>query len=426
MHVLKGGASDYGSVKGEALREEKGHSKVGTINPELTDQNYSLCQHEAPEQIDEYIKSLGVKRKIRADAVRFVSVIIDYPKDEIMDEEKFFQNAKEGLKEHFNISEEAILYATVHKDEGHPHMHLSFVPLIQKEKTYKDGHTEMQTKLSAFDVITPEALQKLHPFMQSYMASRGFTGTLHHDDGEKRDKEFLEHKLEQIEKDIDEKEQKITVINSYTDLLQRNQSALSERLYNLQSQIEEADEQIKEKNEVIEPLEAKISLLTSQMDNLQAEADKIVSEAKLKAESIVEEAQTEALSQKEKYRSAYENILNSARSKADEIVSGAKTEAQGIINEAQETADAITHAAFSNADLQTVKKENEKLKAENTWLKGVIQTFHDKIEDIYWVHHEEPLFAPLREFLTEFNRTMHNGMDGIKRTVKNISSNLGH
>lgn len=202
MHVIKCGASDYGSVRGEACREEGFNSKVGTINPELTQNNYSLIDREPPKDIDEYIKSLGVKRKIRADAVRCASVIVDYPKDETRPPEDFFADAKRGLQEHFGIKDDAILYARVHVDEGHEHMHFAFIPLLESEKTYKDGHTEMQVKLSAKEILTKESLQELHPFIQKYMEERGYEGTLYYADGEKRDKDFLEHKLEKIEAEI--------------------------------------------------------------------------------------------------------------------------------------------------------------------------------------------------------------------------------
>lgn len=202
MHVIKCGASDYGSVRGEACREKGFNSKVGTINSELTQNNYSLIDREPPKDIDGYIKSLGVKRKIRADAVRCASIIVDYPKDETKPPKEFFEDAKKGLQEHFGVKDNAILYARVHVDEGHDHMHFAFVPLVEHEKTYKDGHTEKQVKLSAKEILTQASLRELHPFMQRYMSERGYKGTLHYADGEKRDKDFLEHKIEKIEKEI--------------------------------------------------------------------------------------------------------------------------------------------------------------------------------------------------------------------------------
>lgn len=250
MHVIKCGASDYGSVRGEACREEGFHSKVGTINPELTQHNYSLIDREPPTNIDEYIKSLGVKRKIRADAVRCASIIVDYPKDEIRPPEEFFEDAKKGLQEHFGIKDDAILYARVHVDEGHDHMHFAFVPLLESEKAYKDGHTEKQVKLSAFDVLTKASLQELHPFMQKYMSERGYEGTLHYADGEKRDKEFLEHKIEKIEKEIQSLEEKRQDRQEEVDFWDKQSDLYMEKAISNRDEafeLEDKNKQLKEK-----------------------------------------------------------------------------------------------------------------------------------------------------------------------------------
>lgn len=230
---MKGGASDYSKVKGEAFREENSHSKVGTIRSELTQNNYSLINKDAPEDIDGYIKSLGVKRKIRADANRFVSAIIDLPKDETREPREFFQDVIKGYQKYFNIKDEAILYAQVHMDEAHPHLHLAFVPLVEAEKIYKDGHGEKQIKLSAKEVVDALKLKELHPYIQRYMNDRGYTGTIHYNDGVKRDKAFLEHKLEQIKKEIDINEEWIQNQETVIYGLDNKQIELQETLIEL-------------------------------------------------------------------------------------------------------------------------------------------------------------------------------------------------
>ena len=361
MHVMKGGASDYGSVKGEALREKNSRSKVGSINPELTELNYSLINHETPEQIDEYIKELGVKRKIRADAVRFVSVIVDMPKDEVQDEKEFFKAALDGIKEHFGVSDKAVLYAQVHKDEHHPHMHVSFVPLVQKEKTYKDGHTELQTKLSAFDVLTKESLQSFHPQMQSYMQERGFSGTLYYDDDVKRDKEFLEHKLEQIEKEISEKQalrQELSAdLEDTKGQIKENEkkaeSIIADANDKFGSMMVQLDEYESEQKKLIdeevetlistrlEPIKAEISVLEQQRDDARTEADKIRSEAYTEAQKVKKEAL-------------------SFKTLAHTILANAKAEAEKIIQDAKDT------IADLKAQIEELTGKRDKLQAETS------------------------------------------------------------
>lgn len=319
MHILKGGASDYGSVKGEALREDGFSSKIGTIKKEKTIDNYPLVDRNPPKDIDEFIKNLGVKRRIRSDAVRFVSIIVDYPKDETRDEREFFQESIKGLQEHFGIKDDAILYAQVHLDEGHPHMHFSFVPLVEKEKKYKDGHSEKQIKLSAFDVLTKKSLCNLHPFMQTHMWSKGFTGTLHHNDGVKRDKDFLEHKLKQLEEELAEKRQDVHMadlelqsIKNETMLL-KSEYERNKKLYEdmkntlnidkLFEDVELLDKQIEEKKNILKSLESsikdrighiitgfmnavKISVSISATDPERAEQYLVQGQKKAKAEAV--------------------------------------------------------------------------------------------------------------------------------------------
>lgn len=215
MHILKGKTRDYHSLKEEVFLRK--NTKVGTFDPSLTPLNYSLCQNAVVEsdQLDEHIKALGVQRKIRGDAVRFCSLIVDLPKDETGDPKKFFEDSIEGLLNFFEISREDVLYAQVHMDERHPHMHFCFVPLVK---------TDQKIRLSAKDLVTQEKLRDLHPFMQTYMAEKGHSGTLWHNDEVKRDKKFLEHKLAQLESDISQKQEQV---NALDHALQRSHAEIS-------------------------------------------------------------------------------------------------------------------------------------------------------------------------------------------------------
>lgn len=395
-------------------------------------ERYNAKQTRNDRRIDDYFEH--VSGKDNDVACEFIIQVgdMDFWQDKSMQERKqmtyIFQDQLRALQK--LVPELKVASAVIHYDEKSPHMHVIGVPVA-------DGYTKgLEKQVSKRKVFTKERLSYLQDRMRENV-ERGMempqNANLFADMELKakekgRNKDIPKQSLAEFyELEAQKKEivDELEVKNSELVQARYDKLVLRSDTLKLKQELADTEEQIKEKNEVIEPLETQISLLSSQMDNLQAEADEIVSEAKLKAKSIVDEAQTEALSQKEKYRSAYENILNSARSKADEIVSGAKTEAKGIVDEAQEVADTITHAAFSNADLQTVKKENEKLKAENTWLKGVIQNFHDKLDAFYWPRHEDRSFEPLRELLGEVNKVIAHGFTEVKRTLRDIS-NLGH
>ena len=284
MHLIKCGASDYGKVKGEACREEGFHSKVGTINQEMTQYNYNLVtDREPPEDIDEYIKGLGVKRKIRADAVRCASLIVDYPKDETRPYQEFFEDMKIGLQKYFGIKDEAVLYAQVHLDERHPHLHFSFVPLVEKDKVYKDGHAERQVKLAAKEIFTQASLRNLHPHMQRYMKDRGYSGTIHYPEREKKYKEFMEHKLEKMEEELQ---------NKQSTLEQSNVA-----LFFAQNEIEKAqgvlEDTLETKNRNLGEIQKQEAILTHQQGLIQEKGQELAffdeEVKKLKGELVEQE-----------------------------------------------------------------------------------------------------------------------------------------
>ena len=219
MHIMKVKGNSYGKLKAEALREkdENGnyifHSRVGTIDESKTHLNFSTVNHQTPEanELNGYIKSIGVKRKIDPDAVKGISLICDMSKEQIeeyenLDDEskqvefakKYFNDFTDGIKDFYSIKDEDILYAQVHLDEGHPHMHLCFAPTIEVTKEYKDGHQETYKKLCAKELNNKGAYQTLHPAMQIYMNDKGWQGTLFYGDDVVRDDDFITCKAKKI------------------------------------------------------------------------------------------------------------------------------------------------------------------------------------------------------------------------------------
>ena len=177
MHLFKGHAGDVKGVLSEARgvrdangKHREGHSRVGTIDPTRTHLNYSIYMGEQKEpihtadELKEYIKSLGVTRKIRGDAVLFDSIVIDLPADYEGDQREFFTAAYKALK-HIccDDKDERILQAPVHLDEKTPHMHFAFVPILEK-----DG----KVKLASKELTTRTFMKQLHPKVEQYMNER--------------------------------------------------------------------------------------------------------------------------------------------------------------------------------------------------------------------------------------------------------------
>ena len=150
---------DIGKIENENERQE-GYTRIGreTIDTERTHNNYHIVP--APdtrymEFINNRIKEVGVKRKVKDDAVRMATFVIgakgDYFKDMPPEtERKFFTDCVDFIAK--QMGKENIISAVVHKDETSPHIHINVVPITPDNrlcaKYYFDGKmSEWQTKV---------------------------------------------------------------------------------------------------------------------------------------------------------------------------------------------------------------------------------------------------------------------------------------
>ena len=150
---------DIGKIENENERQE-GYSRIGreTIDTERTHNNYHIVS--APdtrymEFINNRIKEVGVKRKVKDDAVRMATFVIgakgDYFKDMPPETERaFFADCVNFIAR--QMGKENIISAVVHKDETSPHIHINVVPITPDNrlcaKYYFDGKmSEWQTKV---------------------------------------------------------------------------------------------------------------------------------------------------------------------------------------------------------------------------------------------------------------------------------------
>ena len=148
-----------GKIENENERQE-GYSRIGreTIDTERTHNNYHIVP--APdtrymEFINNRIKEVGVKRKIKDDAVRMATFVIgakgEYFKDMTPPMERaFFTDCVNFIAR--QMGKENIISAIVHKDETSPHVHINVVPITPDNrlcvKYYFNGKmSEWQTKV---------------------------------------------------------------------------------------------------------------------------------------------------------------------------------------------------------------------------------------------------------------------------------------
>ena len=164
MHIMKMKSGDLHSVLGEARREHK--SNVGDIDEARTHLNYHLSPRENEIQnaaeFEDRIKALGVKRKLRADAVCCLSTILTLPQDYEGDVRQFFEAGYKALVDTLcGGREDYVVQAYVHMDEKTPHMHFVSIPIVEKGD---------KLKLSAKELLTKSFMKQFHPLVEQEIA----------------------------------------------------------------------------------------------------------------------------------------------------------------------------------------------------------------------------------------------------------------
>lgn len=143
--------------------------KRENIDSSRTAQNYELLNTENPlkryfdrlQKIEETTKEKTGKC-IRKDAVTLCGWVITAPQDlPPSDERDFFQGCFDFVKNLYG--EDNIISATVHKDETTPHIHISFMPIVEDKKN--GGQ-----KLCAKNLETPKSLSRFHTNLEKELS----------------------------------------------------------------------------------------------------------------------------------------------------------------------------------------------------------------------------------------------------------------
>lgn len=189
-------------IKGLQIHNQR--EKESHTNPDIDRNrahlNYDLLHDQRVDYkalINEHIeKNVETKRAIRKDAVRCCSFMISaspefFEKLSPEREKEFFKSNLAFLQERYG--KENVMYASVHKDEKTPHMHVGLVP-ITKEK-----------KLSAKQIFNKVEMKQLQEAIGKHNEKFGLLR------GEPSDKKYLEmnkYKLEKMKEETKEIEQK--------------------------------------------------------------------------------------------------------------------------------------------------------------------------------------------------------------------------
>ena len=131
------------------------------IDKSRTHLNYNLAcdiQSMKPEQ---FLKKRisEVKHLKRDDIIYMVDWIVTLPKDVPQeDQEKFFELTFQFLTKKYN--QKNVVSAWVHNDETTPHIHFSFIPVVEI-----DGVERLKCK----DILTKKELKRFHPDLGAFL-----------------------------------------------------------------------------------------------------------------------------------------------------------------------------------------------------------------------------------------------------------------
>ena len=158
-------------------RRTKGHTNKD-IDSEKTHLNYYLKKNELSyiKEFDRLKKENNLQGHIRSNSIIMCEMIFTSDKDffdSIGEKEtkRYFEESYKFVCNYNNLGEENILSAVVHLDEGVPHMHLVFVPVVHT----KDKEGNVIDKICARDFWKGrDSYRILQNNFYDYITSRGF------------------------------------------------------------------------------------------------------------------------------------------------------------------------------------------------------------------------------------------------------------
>ena len=125
-------------------RKAKNHTNKD-IDPTRTHLNYYIKKNELTytKEFDKYLKENNVQGHLRSNSIIMCQMIFTSDQvffDKIGEKEtkRYFDECYKFICGYKNLGERNIISAVVHLDEGVPHMHLMFVPVVHKKN--KNGN----------------------------------------------------------------------------------------------------------------------------------------------------------------------------------------------------------------------------------------------------------------------------------------------
>lgn len=158
-------------------RKAKNHSNKD-IDPTRTHLNYYIKKNEFTytKEFDKYIKENNLKGHLRSNSIIMCQMIFTSDQaffDKIGEKEtkRYFDECYKFICNYKNLGEKNIISAVVHLDEGAPHIHLMFVPVVHT----KDKEGNKIDKICARDFWKGrDSYRKLQDAYFNHVKSKGF------------------------------------------------------------------------------------------------------------------------------------------------------------------------------------------------------------------------------------------------------------
>ena len=158
-------------------RKAKNHTNKD-IDPTRTHLNYYIKKNELTytKEFDKYMKENNLQGHLRSNSIIMCQMIFTSDQaffDRIGEEEtkRYFDECYKFICNYKNLGEKNIISAVVHLDEGAPHMHLMFVPVVH----LKDKDGKEIDKICARDFWKGrDSYRKLQDAYFNHVKSKGF------------------------------------------------------------------------------------------------------------------------------------------------------------------------------------------------------------------------------------------------------------
>ena len=158
-------------------RKAKNHTNKD-IDPTKTNLNYYIKKNELTytKEFDKYLKENNVQGHLRSNSIIMCQMIFTSDQvffDKIGEKEtkRYFDECYKFICNYKNLGEKNIISAVVHLDDGVPHMHLMFVPVVHTKD--KDGNDI--DKICARDFWKGrDSYRKLQNSYFNHVKSKGF------------------------------------------------------------------------------------------------------------------------------------------------------------------------------------------------------------------------------------------------------------